>query len=104
MFLQLSMACMFGVGFGRLGSSWQPERSCSFACFIFGFAPYVYWKTGRAPATRYLNTIHFKPLAVPRAERDELVTSLLRNPPELFLVETADRYTSQGNTNDDSRP
>ncbi len=37
------------------------------------------------------------------AERDELVTSLLRNPPALFLVETSDRYTSQGNTNDDSR-
>ena len=71
--------------------------------FIFGFEPYVYWKTGRTPATRYLNTIHFKPTNVPAADRDEFVTSLLRNPPELFLVETADRYTSQGNTNDDSR-
>jgi hypothetical protein len=32
-----------------------------------------------------------------------LVRSLTTNPPELFLVETADHYTSQGNTNDDSR-
>ncbi len=71
--------------------------------FIFGFQPYVYWKTGRAPATKFINTIHFKPIAVSKAERDELVTSLLRNPPVLFLVETGDRYTSQGNTNDDSR-
>ncbi len=71
--------------------------------FIFGFAPYVYWKTGRQPATKFLNTIHFKPATVPKVERDELVTSLQRNPPELFLVETRDRYTSQGNTNDDSR-
>jgi 4-amino-4-deoxy-L-arabinose transferase-like glycosyltransferase len=71
--------------------------------FIFGFQPYVYWKTGRAPATKFLNTIHFKPNTVNKAERDELVTSLLRNPPELFLVEMGDRYTSQGNTNDDSR-
>ncbi len=71
--------------------------------FIFGFQPYVYWKTGRQPATKFLNTIHFKPTTVPDAEREELVTSLLRNPPELFLVEMGDRYTSQGNTNDDSR-
>jgi 4-amino-4-deoxy-L-arabinose transferase-like glycosyltransferase len=71
--------------------------------FIFGFQPYVYWKTGRQPATKFLNTIHFKPKTVNKADRDELVTSLLRNPPELFLVETSDRYTSQGNTNDDSR-
>lgn len=71
--------------------------------FIFGFAPYVYWKTGRQPATKYLNTIHFKPTNVPDGERQELVTSLLRNPPELFLVETGDHYTSQGNSNDDSR-
>ncbi|MDP4198904.1 MAG: glycosyltransferase family 39 protein [Bacteroidota bacterium] len=71
--------------------------------FIFGFAPYVYWKSGRQPANEYLNTIHFKPIGAPKHERDELVTSLIRNPPELFLVETADRYTSQGNTNDDSR-
>jgi 4-amino-4-deoxy-L-arabinose transferase-like glycosyltransferase len=71
--------------------------------FIFGFQPYVYWKTGRQPATKFLNTIHFKPTTVPKAERDELVTSLLRNPPVLFLVEMGDRYTSQGNTNDDSR-
>ncbi len=71
--------------------------------FIFGFQPYVYWKTGRAPATKFINTIHFKPNNVNKAERDELVTSLLRNPPELFIVEMGDRYTSQGNTNDDSR-
>ncbi len=71
--------------------------------FIFGFQPYVYWKTGRAPATKFLNTIHFKPNTVNKADRDELVTSLLRNPPELFIVEMGDRYTSQGNTNDDSR-
>jgi hypothetical protein len=71
--------------------------------FIFGFQPYVYWKTGRASATKFINTIHFKPASVSNAERDELVTSLLRNPPVLFLVEMDDRYTSQGNTNDDSR-
>jgi 4-amino-4-deoxy-L-arabinose transferase-like glycosyltransferase len=71
--------------------------------FIFGFQPYVYWKSGRQPAAKFLNTIHFKPATVPKAERDELVTSLLRNPPMLFLVEMGDRYTSQGNTNDDSR-
>ncbi len=71
--------------------------------FIFGFQPYVYWKTGRLPATKFLNTIHFKPTSVPKAERDELVTSLLRNPPLLFLVETNDHYTSQGNSNEDSR-
>jgi 4-amino-4-deoxy-L-arabinose transferase-like glycosyltransferase len=71
--------------------------------FIFGFQPYVYWKSGRLPATKFLNTIHFKPTTVPKSERDELVTSLLGNPPVLFLVETSDRYTSQGNTNDDSR-
>ncbi len=71
--------------------------------FIFGFQPYVYWKTGRPPATKFLNTIHFKPTTVDKAERYELVTSLLRNPPALFLVEMGDRYTSQGNTNDDSR-
>lgn len=71
--------------------------------FIFGFQPYVYWKTGRVPATKFLNTIHFKPIAPPHEERDELVHSLLGNPPTLFLVETDDRYTSQGNTNDDSR-
>lgn len=71
--------------------------------FIFGFEPYVYWKTGRRPATKYLNTIHFKPTTVPLAERDALVTTLVSNPPELFLVEMGDRYTSQGNTNEDSR-
>ncbi len=71
--------------------------------FIFGFQPYVYWKTGRTPATKFLNTIHFKPASVPPAERQELLHELLSNPPELFLVEMGDRYTSQGNTNDDSR-
>lgn len=71
--------------------------------FIFGFQPYVYWKTGRAPATKFLNTIHFKSTPVPASERDELVHTLSSNPPELFLVEMGDRYTSQGNTNDDSR-
>jgi hypothetical protein len=71
--------------------------------FIFGFDPYLYWKTDRTPATRYLNTIHFKPSYVPKEQRDELVRSLVGNPPELFLVELGDRYTSQGNTNDDSR-
>jgi 4-amino-4-deoxy-L-arabinose transferase-like glycosyltransferase len=71
--------------------------------FIFGFAPYVYWKTGRKPATKYLNTIHFKPTIVPEKERQELVTTLVSNPPQLFLVEMGDRYTSQGNSNDDSR-
>jgi hypothetical protein len=81
----------------------QSHTATTDRIFIFGFAPYVYWKTGRQPATKYLNTIHFKPRGVPQAERDELVTSLLRNPPVLFLVETGDRYTSQGNTNDDSR-
>ncbi|MFI5201271.1 MAG: ArnT family glycosyltransferase [Candidatus Kapaibacterium sp.] len=71
--------------------------------FIFGFQPYVYWKTGRTPATKFLNTIHFKSTPVPASERDELVHTLSGNPPELFLVEMGDRYTSQGNTNDDSR-
>ena len=71
--------------------------------FIFGFQPYVYWKSGRTPATKFLNTIHFKPTTVPKAERDELVSSLLQNPPELFLVEVGDHYTSQGNTNQDSQ-
>jgi len=71
--------------------------------FIFGFQPYVYWKTGRIPATKFLNTIHFKSTSVPASERDELVQTLSGNPPELFLVEMGDRYTSQGNTNDDSR-
>ncbi len=71
--------------------------------FIFGFQPYVYWKTSRRPATKYLNTIHFKPSYVNSDDRLELVTSLLRNPPQLFLVEMGDRYTSQGSTNDDSR-
>jgi 4-amino-4-deoxy-L-arabinose transferase-like glycosyltransferase len=71
--------------------------------FIFGFEPYVYWKTGRRPANKYLNTIHFKPSYVPAQERDELVHSLVSNPPELFLVEMGDRYTSQGNSNEDSR-
>src|SRR5581483_8223120 len=71
--------------------------------FIFGFQPYVYWKSGRAPATKFLNTIHFKPARVPNEEREELLHTLLGNPPRLFLVEMGDRYTSQGNTNDDSR-
>ena len=71
--------------------------------FIFGFQPYVYWKSGRRPANKYINTIHFKPSYVNREDRGELVHSLLSNPPALFLVETADRYTSQGSTNDDSR-
>jgi 4-amino-4-deoxy-L-arabinose transferase-like glycosyltransferase len=71
--------------------------------FIFGFEPYVYWKTGRHPATRFLNTIHFKPSGVPLRERTELIDSLTANPPQLFLVETSDKYTSQGNSNDDSR-
>jgi 4-amino-4-deoxy-L-arabinose transferase-like glycosyltransferase len=71
--------------------------------FIFGFEPYVYWKSGRLPATKYLNTIHFKPARVAQADRDALVTTLVRNPPALFLVETSDRYTSQGSSNDDSR-
>ncbi|HEX5316795.1 MAG TPA: hypothetical protein VFX22_09095, partial [Candidatus Kapabacteria bacterium] len=71
--------------------------------FIFGFQPYVYWKSGRTPATKFLNTIHFKSTPVSPEERDELVHTLSSNPPELFLVEVGDRYTSQGNTNDDSR-
>lgn len=71
--------------------------------FIFGFQPYVYWKTGRMPATKFINTIHFKSTPVPASERDELVHTLCGNPPELFLVEMGDRYTSQGNNNDDSR-
>lgn len=71
--------------------------------FIFGFEPYVYWKTGRRPATRFLNTIHFKPNGVPLRERTELVDSLWANPPALFLVETQDKYTSQGTSNEDSR-
>jgi 4-amino-4-deoxy-L-arabinose transferase-like glycosyltransferase len=71
--------------------------------FIFGFEPYVYWKTGRKPATRFLNTIHFKPSGVPLRERTELIDSLSANPPALFLVETQDKYTSQGTSNDDSR-
>jgi 4-amino-4-deoxy-L-arabinose transferase-like glycosyltransferase len=71
--------------------------------FIFGFQPYVYWKTGRQPATKFINTIHFKSSSVPMYERQELLHQLFGNPPELFLVEVGDRYTSQGNTNDDSR-
>ncbi len=71
--------------------------------FIFGFQPYVYWKSGRRPATKDLNTIHFKPSYVNPADRDELVRTLCGNPPALFLVETEDHYTSQGSTNDDSR-
>ncbi len=71
--------------------------------FIFGFQPYVYWKTGRQPASKFINTIHFKPAHVPPEERAELLHDLIGNPPQLFLVETQDRYTSQGNTDDDSR-
>ncbi len=71
--------------------------------FIFGFEPYVYWKSGRHPANRFLNTIHFKPSYVPRELRSELVESLTSHPPALILVETADRYTSQGDSPDDSR-
>jgi 4-amino-4-deoxy-L-arabinose transferase-like glycosyltransferase len=71
--------------------------------FIFGFQPYVYWKSGRTPSVKFLNTIHFKPKNAIISERDELVHTLLCNPPALFLVEMADRYTSQGNSNDDSR-
>jgi 4-amino-4-deoxy-L-arabinose transferase-like glycosyltransferase len=71
--------------------------------FIFGFAPYVYWKSGRKPATKFLNTIHFKPNYVPKLERYELIYGLTGNPPELLLVQMGDRYSSQGNTNDDSR-
>ncbi len=71
--------------------------------FIFGFAPYVYWKTGLAPASKFINTIHFKSRPVPLAEREELVHDLIGNPPALFLVETLDKYTSQGNSDADSR-
>lgn len=71
--------------------------------FIFGFQPYVYWKTGRKPASKFINTIHFKSTPVAPWERDELVHDLTGNPPTLFLVETQDRYTSQGNSGSDSR-
>ena len=71
--------------------------------FIFGFQPYVYWKTGRKPASKFINTIHFKSTPVAPWERDELVHDLTDNPPTLFLVETQDRYTSQGNSDADSR-
>ncbi len=71
--------------------------------FVFGFEPYVYWKTKRTPATPFLNTIHFKPTYTAPEERAELVHLLTSNPPKLFLVETRDRYTSQGDSPDDSR-
>lgn len=71
--------------------------------FVFGFQPYVYWKTGRKPSTRFINTIHFKPSYVAPEERQELVNTLTQHPPALFLVETQDHYTSQGDNRDDSR-
>jgi hypothetical protein len=71
--------------------------------FIFGFHPYIYWRTGRAPANRYLNTIHFKPSYVDDGSRRELVASLVQRPPKLILVEVDDQYTSQGDSFDDSR-
>jgi hypothetical protein len=71
--------------------------------FIFGFQPYVYWKSERRPATKYLNTIHFKPSYVSQQDRTALISALLAKPPELFLVETEDHYTSQGDSYDDSR-
>ncbi len=71
--------------------------------FIFGFQPYVYWYTHRKPATRFLNTIHFKPSYVAPELRKELIDSLRQDPPLLFFVETGDHYTSQGDSFDDSR-
>jgi 4-amino-4-deoxy-L-arabinose transferase-like glycosyltransferase len=71
--------------------------------FIFGFHPYIYWRTGRSPANRYLNTIHFKPSYVSDDTRHELVASLVQRPPKLILVESDDQYTSQGDSFDDSR-
>jgi hypothetical protein len=71
--------------------------------FIFGFHPYIYWRTGRSPANRYLNTIHFKPSYVSDDTRHELVASLVHRPPKLILVESDDQYTSQGDSYDDSR-
>jgi hypothetical protein len=71
--------------------------------FIFGFQPYVYWNTHRAPANRFLNTIHFKPTYVNEELRQELITSLTKSPPSLLFVETGDHYTSQGDSFDDSR-
>jgi 4-amino-4-deoxy-L-arabinose transferase-like glycosyltransferase len=71
--------------------------------FIFGFHPYIYWRTGRQPANRYLNTIHFKPSYVSDDARIELVRSLVQRPPKLILVEMDDQYTSQGDSYDDSR-
>jgi hypothetical protein len=71
--------------------------------FIFGFHPYIYWRTDRSPANRFLNTIHFKPSYVESEVRTELVSSLVQHPPQLLLVETEDRYTSQGDSFDDSR-
>lgn len=71
--------------------------------FIFGFHPYIYWRTDRAPANRFLNTIHFKPTYVESEARSELVASLVQRPPKLLLVETEDTYTSQGDSFDDSR-
>ena len=71
--------------------------------FIFGFHPYIYWRTGRQPANRYLNTIHFKPSYVSQESRSELVSTLIQKPPKLLLVETDDQYTSQGDSFDDSR-
>jgi 4-amino-4-deoxy-L-arabinose transferase-like glycosyltransferase len=71
--------------------------------FIFGFDPYLYWRSGRTPANKFLNTIHFKPSNVPAKERGELVQSLTIHPPKLMLVETGDKYTSQGDCPDDSR-
>lgn len=71
--------------------------------FIFGFHPYIYWRTGRAPANRYLNTIHFKPSYVADETRSELVASLVQHPPKLILVESDDQYSSQGDSYDDSR-
>jgi len=70
--------------------------------FIFGFEPYVYWITGRKPATRFLNTIHFKPTYVAADLRHELIDSLTQHPPALIFVEMGDHYTSQGDSFDDS--
>lgn len=71
--------------------------------FVFGFHPYIYWRTGRQPANRYLNTIHFKPSYLSEQARIELVSSLVQKPPKLILVEMDDQYTSQGDSFDDSR-
>ncbi len=79
------------------------NTSAADSIFIFGFHPYIYWRTGRAPANRYLNTIHFKPSYVDDATRLELVASLVQRPPKLILVELDDQYTSQGDSFDDSR-